>query len=202
MSVPASQVFVLSAGRTATTTFARAAAHLPGFTAGHETRVTEPLATRLGYPRHHIEADNRLVFHLQQLEARYGDKAHYVHIRRDPAEIAQSYAARWPLTVSVVRAWTHGVRMRPRVRASEIEAMCRDYVDWAESTLALFFARQAHVMSFDLAAPVAEFTRFAHWAGVDEVPNAALAEWRQSHNANRAPGLRHHVTRQMRLWMA
>ena len=54
---------------------------MTNFTAGHETRTNRLGAARLDYPDRHIEADNRLSFFLGKLNARWGDDAHYVHLR-------------------------------------------------------------------------------------------------------------------------
>ncbi|NDU99871.1 hypothetical protein [Pseudoroseicyclus tamaricis] len=195
----ASHVFVLSAGRTGTTTFARAAAALPGFTAGHESRAEAHLAERLDYPDRHIEADNRLVFFLPQLEARFGPRAHYVYLRREPAEIAASYARRWHLTVSIPRAFTQGVRMRPRTRRGEVTAACRDYADWVDSTVSLFLASQRHAMVVDLAEAEAGFARVAEWIGAGEVPQAARDAWGERHNATPPRRLGRGLRHQLRL---
>lgn len=176
-------VFVISSGRTATTTFAQAASHLPGWTADHETRVSLPLADRVDYPEHHIEADNRLLFYLPQLETRFGDDALYVYLVRDPEKIAQSYAKRWHLTVSVVRAYTHGLRMIPRVSEDDVLSHCRDFVAYADQTFRAFLDRQTNVQFFDIEDAETEFTAFARHLGLD-APEAALAVWRETHNAN------------------
>lgn len=198
---PPRNVFILSTGRTATTAFASAAGLLPGFSAAHESRVMEPFATRIDYAPNHIEADNRLIFFLPQLEEKFGDTAYYVYLQRDPELIAQSYARRWHLTVSVVRAWTHGMRMKPRVRRTEIESCCRDFVDYADSTLSLFLARQRNVMLYDIADAENEFLRFSRWLGVDRPPQAALDQWKKRHNLNPKDSMDLSLRKLVRLWL-
>lgn len=193
-------VFVISTGRTATTAFAKAASHLTGFTADHESRAMQPFVSRLNYPSNHIEADNRLLFFLPQLEERFGDDAYYVLLKRDHALIAKSYAKRWQLTVSVVRAWTHGIRMIPRVRGEDVEACCLEFVDYAESTLDLFLKRQKNVMQFNITDARNEFIRFSQWIGVNEAPESALEEWGQRHNLNVENSFNVALRRRLRLW--
>jgi len=193
-------IFVISTGRTATTAFARAAACLPGYTSAHESRSMQPFASRLNYPDNHIEADNRLLFYLPQLENRYGNSAYYVLLKRDPSLIASSYAKRWHLTVSIVRAWTHGVRMIPRVRTAEIEQCCHDFVSYADSTLSLFLSRQKNVMEFYVSDATNEFIRFSQWIGIDKPPQSALKVWDSRHNKNYKSNLINGFRMRLRLW--
>ena len=76
-------VFVLSAGRAGSNTFAQACQHITNYTAGHESRVGMVADDKLSYPERHIEADNRLVWLLGRIEQQYGDEAYYVYLRRD-----------------------------------------------------------------------------------------------------------------------
>lgn len=198
---PPKYVFVISTGRTATTAFAAASSFLPGFTAKHESRVSQPFSTRLDFAPNHIEADNRLIFYLAQIEEKFGDDAYYVFLKRDPAAIVKSYARRWHLTVSIVRAWTHGIRMIPRIEEADIEDCCQDFVSYADSTLSLFLARQRHVMMFDTADAANEFIRFSKWIGVGTPPPAAIEQWNKRHNLNPDNDWGVKFRRLIRLWL-
>lgn len=182
-------VFVISSGRTGTTAFVAACKHLPNYSASHESRVTEPFATRVTYPDHHIEADNRLLFFLPQLEQRFGDNALYVYMVRDAEKVAASYAKRWFLTISVVRAYTHGLRMIPRINRAQRMDACRDFVAYADATFRLFLSRQRHVVFFDIEHAQRDFAAFAKHLGIDPVPEQARAQWQQIHNQNAKPSL-------------
>ncbi len=108
------RVFVLTTGRAASKTFAYACRHLDGMTAGHETNGGK-IAFRLEYPDNHVEVDNRLVWFLGGLDHRYSDKnTFYVHLTRDRDKVVESYLMRWHLTVSITRAFYHGILMNPK----------------------------------------------------------------------------------------
>ena len=85
-------VFVLSTGRAGSKTFVLACEYLSNFTAGHETRADQIGSSRFEYPINHIEADNRLTWHLGLLGRKYdGRDVFYVHLKRDPEKIAESF---------------------------------------------------------------------------------------------------------------
>lgn len=196
----AKNIFVLSTGRTATTAFATASSFIPGYTAAHESRSTKPFAERLDYAPNHIEADNRLIFFLAHIEEKFGDDAYYVQLVRSPSEVSKSYSDRWHLSVSIVRAWTHGMRMIPRIKESEIEGCCRDFVDWANSTLEIFLAKQKNVFRFDVSNAEAEYLRFLTWIGVGDPPPEAVAQWKKRHNKN-AKNASTYIRKKLRLFL-
>ena len=92
------RVFVLCTGRSGSVTIARALEHTTNFTAGHETLSGSFGDERFAYPDQHIEVDNRLSWFLGDLHRRFPD-AFYVHLTRDPEQVASSFAARWDLPV-------------------------------------------------------------------------------------------------------
>ncbi len=67
---------------------------MTNFTAGHETR-TRRLQRRLDYPDGHIEADPRLAWFLGPLAVQFPTDTHWVHLTRDPGDVAASLSARW-----------------------------------------------------------------------------------------------------------
>jgi len=192
-------VFVLSAGRTATTTFIEASKHLPGITASHESRVADPIQNRLDYPNNHIEADNRLIFFLSLLDEKFATDTAYVYLLRDEKLVARSYSERWHLSISIVRAFTNGVRMVPRVKNNEILDYCHDYVKYVDSVVRLHLSKQENAFVFDLSKAEEEYKRFAKWVGVENLPEAACAEWRQHHNLNRYPKVSTWIKRRIRI---
>ena len=100
-------VFVLTTGRSGSVTFAEACRHITNYTTGHETRVGLVGADRLAYPDDHIEVDDRLAWLLGRLEDAYGDRAFYVHLRRDEQATAASRMRRW--NKPLMRAYRNGI---------------------------------------------------------------------------------------------
>lgn len=83
------RVFGLGAGRCGTHTLVKAFEHATNLTAGHETAAGSYYP--LDYPDDHFESDLRLAWLLGNLADRYPE-ARYVHIMRDPAGVARSFA--------------------------------------------------------------------------------------------------------------
>jgi len=90
----AMNVFVLNTGRCGSTTFARACRHISNFSSAHESRTYLFGEERLAYPSNHIEVDNRLSWLLGRLDRKYGDRAVYVHLKRNIHDTAASFVAR------------------------------------------------------------------------------------------------------------
>lgn len=176
-------IFIVSSGRTATTAMAKACAHLEGYSADHESRARRPFAERLNYPKWHIEADNRLLFFLMQLEDKYGDNALYIYLERDAEAVAKSYAGRWHLTVSIVRTFTHGIKMASRVTKPDIIDHCRDFVNYSDDSFRRFLSRRSNVVFMDVSDLEGEFPKLCDALGV-ATPEKSLEELRIRHNTN------------------
>ena len=115
------RVFVLTTGRAGSSTLTAACRHMTNFTAGHETR-THRVEGRLDYPDDHIEADPRLAWFLGSLGARYDSDTAWVHLRRSPDRVAESFEARWERQVSARRS----VLRRPKAALSKIRRWWTD----------------------------------------------------------------------------
>jgi hypothetical protein len=84
------RVFVTGTGRCGTTTFKEACRHITNYTAGHETNRHKADMNNLEYPDNHIEVDPHLWAMLPLLEKKY-PRSCYVHIRRNRAEVIESW---------------------------------------------------------------------------------------------------------------
>jgi len=179
-------VFVLCAGRVASTAFSEACQYATNYTAAHESNVGKMSCARVEYPENHIEIDNRLVWFLPLLEEKYGDNAIYVYLKRDKDLIARSYEERWYLTISIVKAYGYGILMFPRIKKKERYAVCRDYVELSDKLIESFLARQKKVVDVDLGKiKNGEFQKFWNFAGVKGDFELAMKEWDKSHNKNK-----------------
>ena len=185
-----SNVFVLCTGRCGSVTFATACGHLTNFTAGHETRSNKVGDARLAYPVGHIEADNRLSWHLALLGRRWdGEGTLYVHLRRDPDAVARSYAKRWDSNyrASMVRAFGHGIVMRSKDWPEEKRVdVARFYADTVNSNIEEFLENRPS-MTVDLETIDIDFPRFLDRIGAEGDRDAAIAEWSVRHNASKTP---------------
>ena len=178
-------VFILCTGRCGSTNFIRACEHLSNFTAGHETQASVVGSQRLCYPNSHIEADNRLSWLLGRLDNQYGDGAYYVHLRRDPEEVARSVNMRWSSTRSIIKAYGDGILMGPHDEGSL--DLCRDYVATVTANIDHFLRDKSHTMTVRIEEIQDNFPRFLDWIGAEGDHDAAMAEWQSRHNASRPP---------------
>ncbi len=177
-------IFVLCTGRCGSTTFIEAAKHITNFSAAHESRTHFFGSSKLDYPSHHIEADNRLSWHLGRLDAAYGDRAWYVHLTRNREEVATSMAERRPQGIGrfyhrVILLGTKKISTATRYDA------CLDFVDTVTANISLFLRDKTHVLPVALETGKADFDRFWDWIGAKGNRAAALAEWDVKHNARK-----------------
>lgn len=180
-------VFVLGTGRCGTVTFVRACEHLENFTAGHESRAGLVGAERFGYPRQHIEADNRLSWFLGELESRFADEPLYVHLKRDPEQVANSFATRWnrPYQANMVRAFAHGIVMRSEPWPEDIRIdVCRFYVQTVTNNIDVFLRKKSNQMTVWLEEAAAWLPDFWDRIGGSGDLAAAIGEFDIRHNAS------------------
>lgn len=183
----ARNVFVLCTGRCGSTTFARAMAHSDNFTADHESRSHMTGARRFAYAENHVEVDNRLAWCLGRLDQAYGDNAHYVHLIRDPAAVAQSFVGRQ--NYGLIKAYRETLLLNLVLRApkTDIRAIADDMIDTITANIRHFLRDKTHVMTLHLEEIEQSFPAFWHWIGATGDLEAALTEWRVRHNATELP---------------
>jgi hypothetical protein len=170
-------------------TVERACQHLTNFTAGHETRADLLGVERFAYPDQHVESDNRLAWFLGALGRSCDpDQTLYVHLVRDPGEVAASFARRWdqPFRASLVRAFGHGVVMRGADWPEEERTrVARFLVDTVNDNIASFVATQPRTMRGDITDAAGWFPEL--WERIDgqgDLPGA-LRELGTRHNETR-----------------
>lgn len=183
-------VFVLSTGRAGSKTFVLACEHLSNFTAGHETRANQIGSARFDYPINHIEADNRLTWHLGLLGRKYDERdVFYVHLKRDPEKIAESFLHRWKnntFRASVIRAFAHGIVMKKDDwLESEKLDVCRHYVETVNANIEEFLKNRPH-MIVELEDNGVSFEAFLRKIEAEGDLVKCRAEWTIVHNASLA----------------
>jgi hypothetical protein len=180
-------VFVLCTGRCGSTTFVEACQHLTNYTAGHETRAARIGPARFDYPERHIEADNRLSWHLGALGRAYdGREVLYVHLKRDPEAVARSFVKRWDSSFrpSMIRAFGHGIVQRVRDWPEERRLdVCRHYVDTVTANIDEFL-RGREAVTVELATVEADFALLLQRIGAEGDRASAMSEWGVRHNAS------------------
>ena len=105
-------VFILCTGRSGSKSLTLACKHITNYTVGHETMAREIGNRRLEYPTNHIEADNRLSWFLGRLDATYGNKAFYVHLKRTKESTVNSFVNRWDYQGSIIKSYAEGILLQ------------------------------------------------------------------------------------------
>ena len=172
------RIFILTTGRSGSTTFARACSHIENFTVGHESRWGLIGIDRLQYPDHHIEVDNRLAWLLGRLDSQFGNDPFYIHLVRDRTAVAQSYFSRRLGRKSIIRAYVYGILYRDRVSLDD----CLDYSDTVNENIHLFLKDKTNKMTFYLADPTRDFQKFWNLIGAEGNLTLALEEWQIPYN--------------------
>lgn len=102
-------IFKLNTGRCGSTTIIEACKHIKNYSCGHESRSRKLRQERFNYPKDHIEADNRLSWLLGRLDRQYGDKAFYVHLKRNKNATACSFTKRY--SKGIIKAYIEEILM-------------------------------------------------------------------------------------------
>lgn len=156
---------------------------MTNFTAGHETRWGKIGEDRLAYPPNHIEVDNRLSWYLGRLDKKYGDNAVYVHLTRDPDQVAASYNRRWTLYAGIIPSYARGIALSQLYDIS----VCYDYIDTVEENIELFLRDKSRVYRIDIAEPHEVFKQFWNGIGAQGDLEKALEAFEHKFNASAAP---------------
>ena len=178
-------VFVLSTGRCGSLTFTKACKHFTNFTSAHESRSGLVGDERFAYPDYHIESDNRLSWLLGRLDKHFGDDAFYVHLTRNPEEVAASYAERLNFNGSIMFSYKEAILLPTSKIKRTYTSMeyALDYVSTVNVNFADFLEDKSKQMHIELETAKEQFSEFADRIGANGDLNAALAEFDVRHNA-------------------
>ena len=174
-------VFILNSGRCGSTTFIEACQQITNFTAGHETLLMSLGPERMAYPPDHIEADNRLSWLLGRLDRAYGNKAFYVHLRREKIATADSFARR--MNFGIMKAYREGIFLREEKDDVATE-VALDYLETVEENIKCFLKDKTSTMEFRLESAKEDFAQFWNRIGAEGDLEKALKAWDIHHNAS------------------
>lgn len=185
------RVFILTTGRSGSVTIVRACNHIENYTSGHESFANAFGNSRLKYDDNHIEADNRLSWHLGQLNKLYGDTAFYVHLKRDRDKVANSYFNRFYYG-SIMDAFCEGIRMTAPEYLNKNERLqaCYDYVDTVNANIEFFMSNKTKTMTINLENISEDFKYFWEQIGAKGDLANALSEFQVPYNPSAKRKLR------------
>lgn len=172
-------VFILCTGRCGSMTFVKACQHIRNYSAAHESRMACVGPERMDYPENHIEADNRLTWLLGRLDREYGDDAFYVHLKRDPLAVAESFKNRY--RSGIIHAYWEAIHTAPA--DADPEVVCHDYVETVRANIELFLRDKTRTMEFYLEEAEEQFPRFWDAIGAIGDLSEAVAEFGIQYNA-------------------
>lgn len=183
-------VFVLSTGRTGSTTFVEACRHIQNYSVAHQSKSNVLGPERLRFPENHIESDNRLSWFLGRLADLYGDSAFYVHLHRDPRATAKSFLKRYG--EGITRAYYPGIVTRNldyedsnKNLSNEMKLrVCEDMVETVNANIRTFIEQRPHSITIPLEDPKEHFREFWNRIEAQGDLQQSLAEWDINHNAN------------------
>jgi hypothetical protein len=172
-------VFVLTTGRSGSLAFAEACRHITNYTSGHETRVGLLGTERFDYPPDHIEVDDRLSWFLGRLDEAWGDRAMYVHLRRNDELTAASRVRRW--NKPGMRAYRNGILwdVDPDIDRMEV---ARDLNRTVNSNIRFFLRDKTQVMTIEIESIAEAFPSFWERIGAEGDLAAAMTEFAAGHH--------------------
>ena len=172
-------VFILCTGRCGSTTFIKACSHITNYSSAHESRTGFIGEERLNYSANHIEADNRLSWFLGKLENKYGNKAIYVHLKRDEIHTAKSFMNRYD--TGIIAAYANAIIMK---RSPELTPfnICIDYLRSVNLNIEHFLRDKTMKMNFSLENAKTDFKLFWEMIRAEGSLISALADWDNNYN--------------------
>jgi len=194
------RIFILSTGRCGSTAIEKACQHIENYTSGHESLVRYFGENRFHYKDNHIESDNRLCWHLGQLQKLYGDTAFYVHLRRDRDKVAKSFMQRYFLG-SIVDSFCGAIKKSPPELMTKEERLqaCYDYVDTVNDNIEHFMSDKKSKMVINLENITDDFTELWHRINAKGNLKSALNEFKIKHNPSAKRKL--HLRYRMKLFI-
>ena len=203
-------VFVLTTGRSGSTTLSAALQHVTNFSCSHESRSELVGKHRLDYPQNHIEIDHRLAWFLGELGNRYGDEACYVHLVREREATASSWNRRWhpsmrryrrapreflkelrrrvssnPVEPRLLPAFASGLILRSKWFADDRLDVARYLVDTVNWNIEEFVSHRPKKYVLHLETSQDELPGLWEYCGFQGDLESALAELAKRHNASR-----------------
>lgn len=178
-------IFILCTGRSGSSSFIQACTHITNYTNGHESLATKFGNSRLAYPIHHIEADNRLTWFLGALGDKFDDNSTlYIHLIREKEVTVKSFNNRWNLPGSIIKAFSEGILKMPyqKLTSSDQEQVCSDYYDTVNANIAYFIKNKPNTLTLPFEDIKNGFKTF--WKNIDAEGdfNHAMEEFNVLHN--------------------
>jgi hypothetical protein len=136
---------------------------------------------RLNYPKHHIEADNRLSWLLGRLDRKYEDNAIYVHLKRNISDTAASFVKRY--SGGIIKAYRGSGIIMGLPEDSDPLSVAIDYCNTVNANIELFLKDKTRRMKFSLESAKQDLPIFWELIGAEGNIDKALLEFDVRYNA-------------------
>ena len=180
-------VFVLCTGRNGSYTFFKACEHIENFTVGHEEYTKKLGDDRFDFPRDHIEIDNRLTWHIGEIDSKFGDDAFYVYLKRNKSKVRDSFKKRFKKHDSIISTYSQSIKKTPpeELNKNERTQLAEDYIETVESNVDLLWKDKSNTLTIELENINEGFSDFWDRINAEGNLNQALAEFQKSYNASK-----------------
>lgn len=177
------RVFVLTPGRTGSTTLFRAFKHSTRFSVGQQSNWGKLGKSRLEYPENHIESDARNIFFMDLIAERYDPKTtHWIVMHRDLGEVTRSYSVRRSKAGIIYNFGVGIVGLKEFSSDSDWMETSKLFVESSYAQIRSFSEGRPNVHFIDLSDPVPMFSRIWQILEAGEGLEAACDEWLVKHN--------------------
>lgn len=171
------RAFVLTTGRSGSTTFSKACSHISNYTSAHESRISNWVA-RFNYEDDHIEVDPRLAWWLGTLDRLFGDEPVYVWLRREFDDVARSTAKRTGKRNAFTH-WPYVAYWNPDI---PLDFAASAMVGQIDDNIELFLKDKTKVVEVWIENPDDSFLLFWEMIGAEGDFSGAMKEFEIKHN--------------------
>jgi|LakMenEpi03Aug12_release.lakeMendotaPanAssembly.Ray.scaffolds.fasta_scaffold654532_2 hypothetical protein len=124
---------------------------------------------------------------LGSLEEHYGDNPIYVHLMRNPEEVAESYCKRYSPSFigGIMHGFGHGILQQATLYEGEnLRNMADMYVNIVNLNIKSFLKDKSKVVIMDMANPRVSIVKIWEMGKIEGDIEKAFLEWDVKHNAS------------------
>lgn len=177
------RVFVLTPGRTGSTTLFKAFSHSTSFSVGQQTNWGKLGPARLEYPDQHIESDARNIFFMDALADLYKpEETHWIVMHRRLEDVSESYAKRRSHFGIIHNFGVGIVGLKTFASDDDWLQAAELFVRNSYIQIEKFIHERPNVHHIDLSEPIPAFSQIWGELQAGEGLELGCKEWNSKHN--------------------
>lgn len=186
------KIVVLCTGRNGSVTFSKACTHIENYSVGHESYTQELGEERFDFPENHIEIDNRLCWHVGEIDKYFGNDVMYVYLKRNKQKVRDSFKKRLKNRSSIISAYAESIKMVPPedLKPDERTQIAEDYIETIESNVDLLWKDKDNTMVIRLEDITSDFKKFWNKIKAEGDLDRALDEFNKTYNKSKSNSLK------------